>query len=178
MKITRRGKAQRGFTLIEVLVVLAILAMMAAMVMPRILGRQKTAKLDAVKTQIGALQGALDQYVLDMNTYPTTEQGLEALIKKPEQEEDGPKGKWNGPYLGKKALPKDPWGEKYQYEFPSERAAGEDEEESKTPAIWSYGPDGMDETDDDMISWTEEGEDEEDEFGEDSESSSDSGSEL
>ncbi len=170
MKTSRKQTGRQGFTLIEVLVVMAILALMAGMVMPRVLGRQKSANLDAAKTQIDAFRGALDQYALDMNSYPSTEQGLAALAKEPDSEEDGPKGNWRGPYLGKNSVPKDPWGSKYEYEYPSERFEG------KEPAIWSFGPDGIDDTEDDILSWTktsEDGEEMDDEEDLDDESGDD-----
>src|SRR2546427_11046771 len=104
--ITVRTKPQ-GFTLIEILVVIIVLGLLAALVGPRILGRVSEAKSATARTQIELLGVALDNYRLDNGTYPTTEQGLEALQEKPTRE-PVPLN-WRGPYL-KKALPLDPVG--------------------------------------------------------------------
>src|SRR5256886_10748446 len=115
--ITVRTKPQ-GFTLIEILVVIIVVGLLAALVGPGILGRVSEAKSAPARTQIELLGVALDNYRLDNGMYPTTEQGLEALQEKPTRE-PLPLN-WRGPYL-KKAVPLDPWGRPYIYKSPSER---------------------------------------------------------
>lgn len=103
---------QSGFTLIEVMVVIVILGIMAALVVPNLVGRQDQAQVTAARSDIAAIGNALDLYRLDNNFYPSTEQGLEALIEKPSGFPE-PRN-WRSPYLRKK-LPEDPWGNPYQY---------------------------------------------------------------
>jgi general secretion pathway protein G len=110
---------RRGFTLIEILVVIIVLGLLAALVGPRILGRVSEAKSATAQTQIELLGLALDNYRLDTGMYPTTEQGLEALEARPTREPI-PLA-WRGPYL-KKAIPLDPWGRPYTYKSPGEHS--------------------------------------------------------
>lgn len=110
MNIKSKRK-QRGFTLIELLVVLAILAMLAGVVGPKVMNALSSSKSKAALVQISDLGGALDMYKLDLGNYPAN---LEALVKSP-----GDKN-WNGPYLKKNTIPKDPWGNEYQYSFPGD----------------------------------------------------------
>jgi general secretion pathway protein G len=142
-------RRRRGFTLVEVLVVMAILVLLAGLVAPRILGSKKKADISATQTQIGAFKGALERYALDMNDFPTTEQGLAALAQEPDAAQEGESGtgKWDGPYLTGEDVPADPWGNAFQYEYPPTHGKGKD------PEIWSYGPDGQDDTEDDIVSW-------------------------
>lgn len=105
-------KKQIGFTLLEIMVVMVILAALAAVVVPNILGNKEKADQKKVVVDISGLEQALDMYKLDNNTYPSTDQGLEALIKKP-QGEPMPKNYRPDGYI--KRLPKDPWGFEYQY---------------------------------------------------------------
>ncbi|MCA9097893.1 MAG: type II secretion system major pseudopilin GspG [Planctomycetaceae bacterium] len=153
-KNVTRNNRRRGFTLVEILIVLGIMVFLLAMVGPRLLGSKQKADIQAAKTQIGLFEQSLQSYVLDMNTFPETEAGLAALIEKPEGssegEGEGKKDKWDGPYLQKTTLPKDPWGNDYQYEFPPSHGKGKD------PEIWSYGPDGQDNTEDDIVNWEKE----------------------
>jgi len=114
--IVVRRKSQ-GFTLIEILVVIIVLGLLAALVGPRILGRVSEAKSATARTQIELLGVALDNYRLDNGMYPTTEQGLQALQEQPTRE-PLPLN-WRGPYL-KKAVPLDPWGRPYTYRSPGE----------------------------------------------------------
>lgn len=166
---TNRRCSRRGFTLMELLVVLAILVLLMAMVAPKILGTKKKADINAAKAQIGLLRGALNRYTLDMKEFPTTEQGLDALCEEPSDdsgssassEDDSraerssdrgdseKKSNWDGPYLDATSVPKDPWDHSYQYEYPPQRGKGD------FPDIWSYGPDGQDDTEDDIVSWTD-----------------------
>ena len=147
MQRSSPATARRGFTLMEMLVVLAILVFLVSMVVPRVLGTQKKADLQSAKTQIGMLKGSLQHYALDCKTFPTTDQGLQALLAKPADLDDSVA--WGGPYIDSDSLPKDPWGHDYKYEYPPTHGTTADR-----PDIWSMGPDGQDGTDDDITSWT------------------------
>lgn len=105
----------RGFTLIELLVVLVILGLLAGLVGPQVLKYVGRSKSDTAKLQIEQLGASLDLFLLDAGRYPTTSEGLAALIAAP-----GEARNWNGPYLKKSFVPKDPWGNDYQYRFPGE----------------------------------------------------------
>ena len=109
-RATRR--ASGGFTLIELLVVLAILTMLAGLVGPRVLGLLGVAKSKTAGVQIADIEKALEIYKLDVGRFPTTEEGLDSLVKKP-----GSANGWSGPYL-KGGLPSDPWGNAYRYASP------------------------------------------------------------
>lgn len=111
------GGGTAGFTFIEIMVVVAILAILAALVIPRIMGRTDDAKRTAAKVQIRNIEGALQLYKLDNGVYPTTEQGLKALVEKPSVGVIPKKWKIGG-YLPK--LPEDPWGNAYKYMSPSQ----------------------------------------------------------
>jgi len=102
----------RGFTLLELLVVMAIIGLLAAYVGPRYFSQVGKSEVKMAQAQIDSLEKALHQYRLDVGAYPATEQGLGALITAP-----GNTPKWNGPYLSKR-LPDDPWGRPYQYKYP------------------------------------------------------------
>ncbi len=99
---------QRGFTLIELLVVIIILGLLVGLVGPRLFGRVGQSKTAAAKAQVELFGAALDQYRLDIGSYPTSSQGLDSLVHNPNVQS------WNGPYL-KKGVPKDPWGNAYKY---------------------------------------------------------------
>lgn len=135
-----------GFTLIEILVVIIVLGMLAALVGPRILGRVSEAKGATARTQIELLGLALDSYRLDNGNYPTSEQGLAALNEKPARE-PLPQN-WRGPYL-RKTLPADPWGRPYVYRSPGEsNPSGYD--------LFTLGRDGQpggSDEDADILSW-------------------------
>jgi len=129
---------KKGFTLIELLIVLVIIGLLASLVGPRLFGKIKKAKIKTAEAQINLLGSALDEYFLDVGQYPTTEMGLNALIERPEGLEN-----WDGPYLKKKVIPKDPWGKDYQYKCPGEHGDYD---------LFSYGPDGQPSSDD-ITSW-------------------------
>jgi len=121
-------KQQAGFTLIEVMVVVVILGILAAIIVPKIMSRPEQARIVKVKQDILAIQSALDLYKLDNGFYPSTDQGLEALITKPTDSPIPRNWKSDG-YLQR--LPQDPWGEAYQYINNNEKIK-----------IFSYGPKG------------------------------------
>ncbi len=124
---------KRGFTLIEIMVVIVILALLAALVGPKILGRTDDAKIQTTKTQIRSLESALKLYKLDNGVYPTTEQGLNALVAKPTVGV-APKNYKEGGYLESKQVPKDGWGNDYIYVSPGENGDYD---------LYSYGADGV-----------------------------------
>lgn len=105
---------QRGFSLIELMIVMAILVLIATVVGPELWGKFGKAKQKTAKTQIEMLMATLDAYRLDVGSYPSEQEGLEALINDPGND------KWDGPYLRKKIIPNDPWDEPYQYKNPGE----------------------------------------------------------
>ncbi len=124
---------QKGFSFIELMVVVIILGILAGMIVPRYMGRTDEAKAVKAKVDIAAIVTSLKMYRLDNGTYPSTEQGLMALIEKPTTEPSAPNWSQNG-YLDKKKLPKDPWSREYIYIYP-----GVHEELD----ILSYGADGV-----------------------------------
>jgi len=137
---------QKGFTLIEILVVVIIIGVLAALVIPKFAGRTEQAREAAAKTQIESLFGsALDMYEADNGFYPTSEQGLEALIVEPTTD-PAPKT-WKGPYLKKNEVPVDPWGKEYSYVNPGTH-------NTSSYDLYSFGPDGQEGTDDDINNWT------------------------
>lgn len=119
---------QSGFTLLELLVVMVIIGLLASYVAPRYFSQIGKSEIKVARAQVDALEKALDEYRLDVGHYPTTEQGLEALMTKPAGE-----ARWSGPYL-KKAVPADPWGNAYQYRRPGQ--------EGREFDLLSYGKDG------------------------------------
>jgi general secretion pathway protein G len=125
-------KNQKGFTLIEIMVVVIILGLLAGLVLPRILGQEEKAKVETAKVQIRSLESALDAFKLDNGFYPATDQGFDALIKKPEAGRIP--NKWReGGYLKPARIPKDPWGKDYAYFSPGS--------EGREYEITSYGAD-------------------------------------
>jgi len=106
----------KGFTLLELLVVIVIIGLLAGYVAPRYFGQVGKSEVQVARAQIDSLEKALDQFRLDTRHYPTAEQGLEALNSKP-----GNEANWSGPYL-KKAVPNDPWGRPYVYRVPGSKA--------------------------------------------------------
>ena len=112
---TLRASANRGFTLLELLVVMVIIGLLAGYVGPRYFAQIGKSEVKVARAQLDALDKALEQYRLDTGHFPTQEQGLVAIMKKPANEP-----RWDGPYL-KKELPMDPWGRSFVYKFPGER---------------------------------------------------------
>jgi general secretion pathway protein G len=142
----RKRQSRRGLTLLELMIVLIILVGLMAIVGPRLLGTQKKADVRTAQAQIGNLASALKMYAVDMKVFPTTEEGLEMLVKAPEDEALA--RNWDGPYIEGGKLPLDPWGGSFQYEF----GASEEGEEvqSEFPRISSLGPDRQPGTSDDI----------------------------
>jgi general secretion pathway protein G len=109
---------EAGFTLVELLVVLVILVLLASLVAPRVVGYLGSSRTKAAKVQVQSLSTALELYKVDTGRYPSTSEGLKALVEAP----PGLKS-WNGPYLTKKEVPSDPWGRSYAYRSPGEHGA-------------------------------------------------------
>ena len=126
-----RLRRPRGFTLIEIVIAVAILAVLAAVVMPRVIGRVDEARVARAKSDVQALLTALNLYKLDNFNYPSTEQGLDALVAQPGGQPEARNWKQGG-YIER--LPTDPWGNDYQYLSPGQRG---------TIDVWSLGADGQ-----------------------------------
>jgi general secretion pathway protein G len=121
--------AAAGMTLIEILVVLVLIGIVLGIVGGNFIGRGEKAKGDAAKIEIGQIGQALDLYKLEVGRYPTTQEGLQALVQAPSGA-----GNWNGPYWKKATVPKDPWGNDYKYASPAQNGGPYE--------IMSYGADG------------------------------------
>ncbi len=137
-----RAGRQTGFTLIELLVVLVILGLLAGLVGPQVMKYVGSSKSKTAKLQIEDLAASLDLFNLEVGRYPTGQEGLEALVTQPSG-----LSSWNGPYLRKKIVPKDPWGFAYVYNYPGEHGAYD---------LYSLGADnaeGGDGENQDVVSW-------------------------
>ncbi|WP_428937145.1 type II secretion system major pseudopilin GspG [Fontivita pretiosa] len=138
---TGKRARRRGFTLIELLLVLVILAVLASVVVPKFTARSEQARVTAAKTDIAQLETALDAFEVDNGRFPTTDEGLAALLQAPANVTN-----WRGPYI-KRGLPKDPWGNPYVYVYPgTHNPNGYD--------LYSFGPDGR-EGNDDITNWAQ-----------------------
>jgi general secretion pathway protein G len=122
------------YTFIEIMVVVIIIAILAAIVMPKFAGRTEDARISSAQSQLSIFQTALSAYNLDTGVYPTTSQGLKAMLTKPTT--PPVPVNWKGPYLSSKKVPKDPWKHKYNYKCP-----GTHNPESYD--LWSNGPSGI-----------------------------------
>lgn len=131
---------REGFTLVEMLLVLVILATLAAVVVPKFAGRSQQAKETATRSQLASFEIALDAFEVDNGYYPAGADGLQELVESSGDSED-----WKGPYL-KKGIPEDPWGQAYFYQYPgTQNPNGYD--------LYSAGPDGREGGDDDITNW-------------------------
>ena len=131
-------QSEKGFTLIELIVVLVILGLLAAVVGPNVYRKLAQSKDKIAKIQITEIEGALHMFSFDMGRYPTTPEGLDALVRNPTGSDS-----WRGPYLAKD-VPKDPWDRPYAYRCPG--AHGDYD-------LFSFGADGVEGGDDDICSW-------------------------
>jgi general secretion pathway protein G len=140
------GRAHRagrgGFTLVEMLLVVVIIGILAAIVLPKITGRAEQARITAANAQLAAFKSALNTYELDNGHFPRGNNGLQDLMSRPR---DLPN--WRGPYLDESGgIPKDPWGNEYIYEYPGRH-------NQNSYDLYSAGPDGQAGTDDDIANW-------------------------
>ena len=138
----RRTWPRRAFTLVELLLVLVILAVLAVVVVPKFTGRSEQAKITAAQTDIANLEVAIDAFEIDCSRYPTTEEGIQALVRQPSNLPE-----WKGPYL-KRGMPKDPWRNPYIYQCPGQHNI-------KGYDLYSCGPDGEKGGPDDITNWSE-----------------------
>jgi len=142
MKRNYSGKPQQGFTLIELLVVLVILGLLASIAGPKVMNYLGGAKSDSAKLQVEEFGASLDLFKLETGRYPTSQEGLQALVQAP----SGLTG-WNGPYLKKKAVPKDPWGNDYRYVSPGQHGPYD------LSSLGADNRDGGDGENKDLTSW-------------------------
>lgn len=138
----RRRQRRSAFTLLEVLMVIVILGILAAVIVPNLVGTGEKAKRDLTASQISGLGTSLDTFQMHCGRYPTSDEGLAALMVQPDDETL--EGKWAGPYL--KRAPKDAWGRDLQYEFPGEF-------NTNSYDLSSAGPDGEFGGEDDIANW-------------------------
>jgi general secretion pathway protein G len=138
----KHARSRAGFTLIELLLVLVILATLAAIVAPKFTKRSEQARITAARTQVAQFEVALDAFEIDVGRYPSTSEGLKALVEKPSDAEG-----WLQAYL-KRDVPRDPWGNDYVYKQP-----GQYNEDGYD--LYSLGPDRKQGGGDDIVNWTE-----------------------
>jgi len=129
MKIPTLRNTRAGFTLVEIMVVVIVISILAATIIPKFMGTTHDAKVATAKSNIAELDSVLERYNVQMDTYPSTEEGLKVLVEKPANDD----GKWRGPYIT--LLRPDPWGHPYQYRYPgTHHASG--------PDLWAKDPEG------------------------------------
>lgn len=133
-----RGRRRAGFTLVELLLVVVIIGILAALVIPRIAGRAEEARKEAARANIARLVTALQQFEMHVGRYPTTEEGLAGLMAPPPSV---PSERWKGPYLEVRELPRDPWDADFVYRY---------NQGDPTFVLFSKGPDGLEGTEDDI----------------------------
>jgi general secretion pathway protein G len=138
----RVGNKKRGFTFLEIMLVVMILGLLAALVSPNIGNKAEQSRRQTTRINIAAVSQALKAYELDRGSPPSSSQGLRALIEPPR---DAGESSWNGPYLDAETLPVDAWGREFRYRCPPERGTRFD--------LWSVGRDGADGTADDIGNW-------------------------
>ena len=146
-----RSRGRRGFTLIEILIVLGIIILLAGTAIVALYPQQKGAKIDTTRIKLKAIQTALEAYNVNIGHYPNEQEGgMEALRVKPSFENEAIGQDWRGPYLTEDPL--DAWGNKFNYQLTQ---PGTPEADLTPFKLWSNGPDGMDGTDDDIKNWTD-----------------------
>jgi general secretion pathway protein G len=145
-KIRQKKNTQAGFTLIELMVVIVILGLLAALTVPRFMGQSDSAKVGVAKTQIGSLETALKMYKLDNGSYPSTEQGLQALVEAPTSG-NLPKNWRKGGYMEKGKIPKDPWKHDFIYVCPGSHG------DFDLSSLGADGEPGGEEFDKDINNW-------------------------
>lgn len=144
-RLSKKGIMVKAFTLIELLLVITIISILAAVAVPRFFGRTQEARITAARqTIVGAFGIAMDLYEQDVGRYPSTEEGLQVLIQNPQRRN------WRGPYLKSASIPMDPWGNPYRYTYPSELTNSE-----YLYDIVSAGPDGTFGSNDDVTNHDE-----------------------
>jgi general secretion pathway protein G len=151
----RRARALAGFTLIEILLVIVIILMLAGALVIFVLPQQEGAEKNTTKLLLSQVEGALDNYRLNVGHYPTEDEGgLNALVQKPTFENERLKERWQGPYLKPGTKLEDAWGNKLRYE-PIDRTQVDPDQQTTVPfKLFSMGPDSQPETDDDIVSVT------------------------
>ncbi|MBN1589788.1 MAG: type II secretion system major pseudopilin GspG [Pirellulales bacterium] len=142
-KSSKPSRRRRGFTLVEVMLVLAILVIIGSIVTVNLVQAWRNAQIDAARAQVKVFKTPLLNYRMDIGDFPSTSDGLQALRTIPSGLSNP--SKWRGPYLDSE-VPPDPWGNLYRYEYPGKY-------QTDLPDIWSVGPDGMDSSEDDIGNW-------------------------
>ena len=131
-----------GFTFLEIMLVVVIIGILMSFVGPSLVGRTQKARIAAAKQQIVGIKTALKMFEMETGRFPSSEEGLKALVSKPSGLDET---EWGGPYIEDGVIPKDPWSEEYQYAFPGDHGTYYD--------LWSSGPDKSSGSDEDITSW-------------------------
>ena len=147
----KRSQRRRGFTLIEILIVLGIIILLASVAIVALVPQQKGARIDTTRLKIKSIETALEAYNVNIGHYPNEQEGgMQALLVKPTFDNEATGEKWRGPYLIED--PVDAWGNKFNYQL---QEAGAADNLAKPYHLWSNGPDGMDGTEDDIKNWSD-----------------------